>query len=107
MQQVQKIACVNNGLFVMNFSIRWLDPSGQWQTSEWNSGNYPINQTRTSPDLANIGVPADALAITPYVHAILGNNNSGQPLVGYVANGQTAIYNVHGVTLNYSVDLMG
>lgn len=107
MQQVQKIACVNNGGFVMNFSIRWLDSNGQWQTSEWNSGNYPINQTRTSPDLASIGVPADALAITPYVHAILGNHNIGEPLVNYAANGQTAAYNVHGTTLNYSVDLIG
>lgn len=106
MLKVQKIACVNNALFVMNFSVRWLDAHGEWHTSEWNSGNYPINQTRTSPDLASIGVPADALAVTPYVHAVLGVSNSGSPMVNYAANGNTAGYTVTGTTLIYSVSLI-
>lgn len=106
MRQVEKIACTNNAGFVMNFSIRWLDSSGEWKTSAWNSGNYPIDQTRTSPDLGTIGVPNDALAITPYVHAILGKSESGGPLVGYAADDQVATYEVKGTTLSYSVDLI-
>jgi len=106
MLQVQKVSCTNNAGFVMNFSIRWLDGDGNWNTSSWNSGNYPIDQTRTSPDLASIGIPDSALGVTPYVHAILGDHNSGSPLVGYEANGQTAVYEVKGTTLDFSVKLI-
>ena len=63
MKKVQKISCVNNAAFSMNFSIRWLDEEGRWNTSEWNSGNYPINKSRTSPDLSSIGIPDDALGV--------------------------------------------
>jgi hypothetical protein len=105
MQNVQKIACANAAGFVMNFSIRWLDASGNWFTTHWNSGNYPIDQTRTSPDLASIGVPPDALAVSPYVHAILGKSGEGTPYVAYAANGNVGTYTVSGTTLDYSVKL--
>jgi len=107
MTNVEKISCTNNAGFVMNFSIQWLGADGVWTTAEWNSGNYPINQTRTSPDLASIGVPKDALAVSPYVHAILGNHESGKPYVNYANNGQVGSYEVKGTTLNYSVALIG
>lgn len=106
MLQVQRIACVNNGGFVMNFSVRYLDSEGHWHTADWNSGNYPINQTRTSPDLGEIGVPDDAVAVTPYVHAILGKHETGEPLVTFAANGQTGTYGVKGTTLDFSVKLI-
>lgn len=105
MRKVEKIACSNAAGFVMNFSIRWLDSDGSWKTSHWNSGNYPIDQTKTSPTLSSIGVPSDALAVTPYVHAILGVHNQGEPLVQAEDNGQVATYNVTGTTLDYSVKL--
>lgn len=57
MRSVEQIACSNAAGFVMNFSIQWLTSDGSWQTSEWNSGNYPINQTRTSPPLSSIRFP--------------------------------------------------
>lgn len=103
LQQVQYIACINEAAFVMNFSIQYLESDGNWKTSEWNSGNYPVGRTVKSPDLASLGVPADAIAITPYVHAILGVHNTGTPMVTYAANGQTASYKVSGTTLSYSV----
>ncbi len=105
--QVQKIACVNNAGFVMNFQIQYLDADGAQHLTDWNSGNYPINQTGTSPDLESIGVPANALAVTPYVNAILGKSNTGNPEVTYAANGQTATYTVTGTTLIFSVTLIG
>ena len=100
---VQYIACVNNAGFVMNFSVQWLSSDGTWQTSTWNSGNYPINQSQKSPDLASIGVPGDALAVTPVVNAVLGGSHQGTPFAGYQPNGQTATYEVQGTTLNFSV----
>ncbi|HEY0735745.1 MAG TPA: hypothetical protein VGD69_12615 [Herpetosiphonaceae bacterium] len=106
MLQIAKIACTNNAAFVMNFSIRWLDHDGIWHISEWNSGNYAINQTRTSPDLISIYVPSYARAITPYVHAILGKHGAGAPFVSYSANNQVAVYEVKGTTLDFSVNLI-
>lgn len=106
MRQVEKIACTNNAGFVMNFSVQYLTSEGKWETTAWNSGNYPIDQTRTSPDLSSIGVPSDALAVTPYVHAILGTHNQGSPLVNYANNGQVGAYEVRGTTLDYSVTLI-
>jgi hypothetical protein len=106
MRQVEKITCVNAAAFVMNFSIKWLDANGEEHYSEWNSGNYPVGQNRTSPKLSEVGVPADALAVTAYVHAILGVHNTGTPMVQYADNGQVATYNVTGTTLSYSVKLL-
>ncbi|HEY0604469.1 MAG TPA: hypothetical protein VGD58_16220 [Herpetosiphonaceae bacterium] len=106
MLQIAKIACTNNAAFVMNFSIRWLDHAGNWHLSEWNSGDYAINQTRTSPDLISIDVPSDARAIAPYVHALLGEHRTGAPMVSYSANNQVAAYEVKGTTSDYSVDLI-
>lgn len=105
MLQVQRIACVNNAGFVMNFSIQWLDNNGNWNTAGWNSGNYPIDQTQTSPDLAAIGVAADAIAVRPWVNAIAGLSMEGTPMVSYAANNQTATFVVAGTTLGYSVKL--
>lgn len=105
MLQAQKISCTNHGIFIMNFSIRWLDGDGNWHVTDWNSGNYAINNTRTSPDLASIGVPTDAVAVVPYVHAIAGNHGDGNTTVLYADNGVTANYNVTGVTLNFRVNL--
>ena len=101
----QSIACTNKGAVVMNFSVRWLDSDGHWHTSHWNSGNYPINETRTSPDLASIGIPDDAMAVSPYVHAVLGMHAMGNQTVNYAANGVVAHYIVRGMTLNVTVDL--
>jgi hypothetical protein len=89
----------------MNFSIQWLNPDGNWGTSEWNSGNHPISQTRTSPDLKSIGVLENALAVAPYVKAVLGKNQRGEPAVTWQANGQTGTYIVQGWTLSHTVAL--
>ncbi len=105
MREIDKIACSNAAGFVMNFSIQWLDTDGTWHTTEWNSGNYPINMTRKSPSLSSIGVPEDALGVTPYVHAILGKHEQGTPLVQAADNGQVATYNVTGTTLDFQVKL--
>ncbi|RMH29142.1 MAG: hypothetical protein D6692_04640 [Planctomycetota bacterium] len=105
MRKVEKIACSNAAGFVMNFSIRWMDTDGLWHTTDWNSGNYPIDQTRTSPSLSSIGVPTDAVAVTPYVHAILGKHQQGTPAVQAADNGQVGTYNVTGTTLDFHVKL--
>ena len=106
MAQVKRIACTNNAGFVMNFSIRWKSDDNNWNTTSWNSGSYPINQTRISPDLRKIGVPVQARVITPYVYAILGKNNMGTPAVEYQPNDRTGTYIVEGTTDDYSVKLL-
>ena len=106
MRAVENVACSNMAGFVMNFSIRWLDGSGKWNTSEWNSGNYPIDQSRTCNLRKDAKIPDDAVAVAPYVHAILGKHEEGNPLVSSASNGQTATYEVKGTTLDYSVKLL-
>ena len=102
--QVQKIACVNDAGFVMNFELRFIDPStGQWVGAA-NSGNYPIDQTRTI-DGQTLNLPAGGHML-PEVHAILGETKAGLE-VEYQPNGQTATYDVRGGTLTYSVSLIG
>lgn len=91
----------------MNFSISWLDSGGKQHFSHWCSSNYPIGKSHTSPDLDTIGVPSDAVAVTPYVHAILGNHTVGSPMVKAASKGQeVATYEVKGTTLDFSVTLV-
>ena len=104
-EAVQKIACRNEAGFVMNFSIGYIDGDGRTQHSPKNSGNYPLAQTRTI-DLSEAGInPEDAILLWPYVHAILGKHENGEPKVKYARNGKTAVYKVKGTTLDFSVKL--
>jgi hypothetical protein len=110
MQQVSTITVNNMGGYVFNFSVQWLDPAdGKWHTSNWNSGNYPIDQSRTSPELGSIGVPASALAVTPYGHAILGTSGQGHAFVTYSPGSSNAgTYNATGTTyINFDISLVG
>jgi hypothetical protein len=107
MRQVQKITINNKGGYVFNFSIQWLGSDGKWTTSDWNSGNYPVAQSRTSPPFDTIGVPSDALAVTPYGHAVAGTSGQGSPFVGYAANGQIATYDAVGTTfIGFAINLI-
>jgi len=108
MQQVAKISVVNKGGYVFNFSIQWLTSNGQWETSEWNSGNYAVGQSRTSPELGTIGVPGDALAVTVYGHAIIGRSGQGNPFVAYESGSQdVATYDAVGTTIiGFAIELV-
>ncbi len=100
MFSASKITVNNNGGYVFNFSVQWLSASdGKWHTSDWNSGNYPINQAKTTPELGTIGVPEDALAVTPYGHAIAGRSGQGHGFVSYSPSGSTAVYKASGTTI--------
>ncbi|WP_395794299.1 hypothetical protein [Aquimonas sp.] len=107
MRQIQKITVVNKGAYVFNFSVQWLGTDGKWNTTEWNSGNYPVAQSRTTPPLEEIGVPANALAVTPYGHAVAGTSGQGTPFVAYAANGQIATYEATGTTfIGFAITLI-
>ncbi len=103
MKKVERIGCLNSGIFVMNFSIQWLDSAGQWHTSDWNSGNFENGLYKVSPSLALLGIPADAIGVAPYVSAVAGIQNQGEPLVKSANNGRLAAYEVTGTTLNFKV----
>lgn len=101
-----KITVVNKGGYVFNFSVQWLGSDGKWQTTEWNSGNYPVLQSCTTPELSEIGVPADALAVTPYGHAVLGTSGQGEAFVTYAPNTGEATYHAVGTTfIGFAVEL--
>ena len=107
MRQVQKITVNNKGAYVFNFSVQWLSSSGKWVSSDWNSGNFPVAQSRTTPPLGDIGVPSDALAVTVYGHAVLGSSGQGTPFVGYAPNGQIATYDAVGTTIiGFAINLI-
>jgi len=103
MRRVELIGCLNNGIFSMNFSIQWFDSNGSWHTSTWNSGNFENGLYKVSPSLPSIGIPMDAIGVAPYVSAVLGTSNRGEPLVQSANNGRLAAYEVTGTTLNFSV----
>jgi hypothetical protein len=48
---MQQLIAVNNmSGCIFNFSVQLLDPPtmANWHTTDWNSGNYQIGQSRTS-----------------------------------------------------------
>src|SRR4051794_15060499 len=108
MQEVSKITVANEGGYVFNYSVQWIDSEGNWQTSDWNSGNYPIDQSRTTPELGSIGVPADAL-VTPHGHAILGDSGQGHAFVSYQPSSENVgTYEAKGTTLiGFEIKLTG
>ncbi len=107
MRSVQKITVNNKGGYVFNFSVQWLSSDGKWNTTNWNSGNYPVAQSRTTPPLEEIGVPDDALAVTPYGHAVAGTSGQGAPFVSFAKNGQIATYDAVGTTfIGFAINLI-
>ena len=99
MPEAQKIACVNNAAFVMNFQV--VTQGGKSDPTD----NYPVDQTRVI-DLANTPF-GEGVEYWPEVHAILGKTQSAGQHVVFRMNGQTATYNVRGTTTDYSIDLLG
>jgi hypothetical protein len=108
MRPVEKITVINKGGYVFNFSIQWLSQDdGQWHTTDWNSGNYIVTQQRTTPPLNEIGVPDNALAVTPYGHAVTGTSGQGQPFVAFAPNSQIATYEAVGTPLiRFAINLI-
>ena len=98
--QVQKITCLNNAAFVMNFSVAHIKDDGSTGCTD-NSGNYPVAQNRTI-DLATVGIEEGTM-IWPHVHAVFGISVDGDKKCAYAKNGQTVTYDVRGTTLSYSV----
>jgi hypothetical protein len=109
MQQVSKINVNNQGGYVFNYSVQWLDSNGEWHTSDWNSGNYSVGFARETPELGSIGVTEDALAVTVYGHAILGTSGQGHAFVKYESGSQSvATYNAKGTTyIGFDIELVG
>ena len=99
MLEVQKIACVNDAGFVMNFRVK--TAGGESSSTD----NYPIDQSRAI-DLAALPF-REGLEFWPEVHAILGKTHSAKDHIVFKQNGQTATYEVRGTTLDYSVKLVG
>jgi hypothetical protein len=99
MPEVQKIACVNNAAFVMNFQA--VTQGGKSDLTD----NYPIDQTRVI-DLADTPF-REGVEFWPEVHAILGKSQSAGEHVVFRMNGQTATYEVNGTTFQYSINLLG
>ncbi|MFI6599065.1 hypothetical protein ACIBHX_22635 [Nonomuraea sp. NPDC050536] len=105
MLEYQSIACVNDAGFVMYFNPEFIDPNtGQFVEGTPDSPSYPINQSRViNLDQSNVPVGAP---VRPRVHADGGENESGDTLITYAQNGQTATFQVQGTTLDYTVKLI-
>jgi hypothetical protein len=99
MPAVQKIACSNNGGYVMQF---WVDIAGGLRTP--SSGNYPLGTTRTI-DLGDLPIQ-DGTDVWPVVDVFWGKTVSG-PTVQFAKNGQVATYECSGTTLSPKVTLIG
>ena len=96
--QAQKIACVNNDAFVMNFEVAYSKNGDGAEGRSEGSGNYPINQSHTI-DLKDKGLRAGDL-IWPHVSAVAKDGER----IAYAPNGQTVTCSVTGTTLIYDVN---
>jgi hypothetical protein len=107
--EVQRIACVNNGGFVMNFGIQYLDLDETIPQPVMfeglNSGDYPILDTRVI-DLIEQGVSEGRL-VSPRVNAYWGESEAWVGWLTCAANGQTATFDVSGTTLDVHIKLIG
>ncbi|CAM3483021.1 MULTISPECIES: hypothetical protein [Cupriavidus] len=93
MIQAQKITVKNKTGYVFCFSVQWQSSDGTWHATTISSGDYPAMQSRTLT-LDEIGVPGDAVAVTPYGHTVnpqLGHVQ-GTPHVTFASNDHIAIY---------------
>jgi hypothetical protein len=109
--RVSKIAVVNHGGYVFHFKILWMDDDFGWHDTAkgWDSGKYPVGQTRTSPSLAELGVPEDAFAVAPYGWAVAGKSGFGEKPVRFdPRSGAVATYQATGTTLiGFKISLIG
>lgn len=100
---IQKISCVNNGGFVMNFKVAYIDAGGVERTSTTGSGDYPINQWKTI-DLSNLDPAIDeGTVVWSKVNAKAGKTLPGDTRFRYKSNNQTVTYMAKGTTQSYSV----
>jgi hypothetical protein len=103
--QVQSIACVNEGAFVMDFWISWIDiNTGTSGFTNNNSGNYPVGQTRVF-DLtqADPPIPLDAI-VWPTVRVVFGGQVDGNAKLQFARNNETATYAAQGTIFSFSVN---
>lgn len=98
----QFIACRDHAAFPMSFTVLWDDPnsgSGESKSSgEFASGTKAI-------DMSEYHLTEGA-SLVPRVNALAGANHDGNAPVAYAANGETATYNVTGITFFFKVDLL-
>ncbi|HEX8743612.1 MAG TPA: hypothetical protein VF712_10805 [Thermoleophilaceae bacterium] len=101
MPEVQKIACVNEGAFVMRFDV---EVDGQLRTSD--TGNYPAGQTRVI-DLGPLSDVKDGAALRPVVDVEGGKHDVKGGEVRFKENGATATFEVKGTTLHPKIEPVG
>lgn len=97
--EVQKICCVNNGGFVMDFKVQ----NEEDQNVTERTPAYPIAQSKTV-DLADHGLNKGAI-VFPFVNVVAGSDLRG-PRVRYAPNGHVATYIVTGTTLINHIELV-
>ncbi|RWA51307.1 hypothetical protein AU476_23470 [Cupriavidus sp. UYMSc13B] len=101
LKQYQKmtITVENQTDYVFGFTVGWRRSGDEWD--EWDKRNtadpkiadHPTSQSRTTPPLHEIGVPADAVEVTPYGRRVNdGTQVQGKPPVPYAPNGKSATY---------------
>lgn len=100
MREVQKIACKNGAGFVMRFrvSAEGSDNDSDYTSTFTNPGYKTINAKELGLD--------EGTEMWPNIDVKLGDDRTGSR-VRYKANGQVAVYNVTGTTLDSDVDLIG
>jgi hypothetical protein len=96
-------------LVVMFFQVYYKNPkAAKSDHLDWSSGNYPVGQTKTC-DLSKFdNVLKEGAAVWIKVNAIAGLNKSSNKntFVYSKDNGQTAKYEVKGMTLDYSINVI-
>jgi hypothetical protein len=101
MPAVQKIACVNASGYIMAFNVQ---AGNGFQSS--STMRYPIGEEQVI-DLSTADPPLpDGTQMWPDVEIVLGSDVDGTPSVTYAENGQIAVYNCSGTSLDASCTLV-
>lgn len=105
--EVQSIAVVNNGLFVMSFGLEiFHEDLLEWATLDWDSGPYAIGGSSVK-DLMDFGGLREGAAIRPQVRVRAGGNASAPTYIRYAKNGQTATWEATGTTFSIHIRQLG
>lgn len=104
-QTVQKLCCFNQGGFVMNFTVAYLDDATGETRTYGGSGDYPIGQYRVIDMSAAPGIVAGTWMWAKPT-ALAGDTIEAAVKVKFQVNENVSTYNVHGTTQSVQCDLI-
>lgn len=109
--EVQKLAVVNNGAYVMSFGLEigveiFVGGGITWLPLDWDSGAYSVGGSSVK-DPMDFGNLPEGTPIRPQVRVRGGGAASASTYIRYAKNGQTATWEATGTTFDIDIRQLG